>query len=82
MRGKSAKNFRVNNCSSAGKDYEMAGVDLTPANKSLNVSQEEVSTQLYSGDIYLLGGNHLLMKDQENRNEDDTDIMAVGNKFS
>lgn len=39
---------------------------LTPANvnnKSLNVSQEEVSTQLYGGDIYLLGGSHFLMKD-------------------
>ena len=72
LRGKSAKNFReIYNCSSAENPNEhskkgaiMGG--LTPANnnKSLNASQEEVSTQLYGGDIYLLGGSHFLMKDQ------------------
>ena len=48
---------------------------LTPANvnnKSLNASQEEVSTQLYGGDIYLLGGSHFLMKDQVGTNGDGT----------
>ena len=67
LRGKSAKNFReIYNCSSAENPSEHSKKGgLTPANnnKSLNVSQEEVSTQLYGGDIYLLGGSHFLMKD-------------------
>ena len=72
IRGKSATNYReIYNCSSAenANEHSKKGAimgGLTPANvnnKSLNVSQEEVSTQLYGGDIYLLGGSHFLMKD-------------------
>lgn len=43
---------------------------LAATNKSLNVSQEEINTKLYSGDIYLLGGSHCLMEDEQKRDAD------------
>lgn len=61
LRNKSAKAFRAGpSCASAVKGIGSKG--LTPANKSLNMSQEGANTQLYGGDIYLLGGSHFLMK--------------------
>ena len=86
LRGKSASNYHreIYNCSSAENAKEAnhrkggaknIGGGLTPANinnKSLNTSQEEVSTQLYGGDIYLLGGSHFLMKDQVNGSNENT----------
>ena len=67
--------------SPSGKVQGVEGKGFTPANKSLNVSQEEIRTQLYGGDIYLLGGSHFLMKDNENQGSDDPNIAAA-NKFS
>ena len=44
-----------------------------------------MSTQLYGGDIYLLGGSHFLMKDVEKK-EGDADernnMEVAGNKIS
>ena len=44
-----------------------------------------MSTQLYGGDIYLLGGSHFLMKDIEKK-EGDADernnMEVAGNKIS
>jgi len=44
------------------------------------VSQEEIRTQLYGGDIYLLGGSHFIMKDSETQGDDPNN--AAANKFS
>lgn len=52
----------VSNCATSLQEGGSKG-GLTPANKSLNASQEGVSTQLYGGDIYLLGGSHFIMSD-------------------
>ena len=50
---------------------------LTPANRSLNVSQEN-APQLYGGDIFLLGGSHLLQSSEEQKDAE----KAGENKFS
>ena len=52
----------TSNC--AGEIMKTVSKGLTPVNKSLSTSQEGVRTQLYGGDIYLLGGNHLIISDQ------------------
>ena len=45
LRGKSMKKLRaVSNCSSAEREHKAATLNLTPASKALNVSQEEMST--------------------------------------
>ena len=86
LRGKSMKKLRaVSNCSSAEREHKATTLNLTPASKALNASQEEMSTQLYGGDIYLLGGSHFLMKDLEKKegDADDRNNMEVtGNKIS
>ena len=69
----------TSNC--AGEITKNVGKGLTPVNKSLSTSQEGVRTQLYGGDIYLLGGNHLIISDQEkkglgpgNKNDSNSDM--------
>ena len=67
LRHRSTKDIRaVSDSSPSEKGQGVTGKGFTPANKSLNVSQEEIRTQLYGGDIYLLGGSHFLMKESEN----------------
>ena len=53
--------------------------NFSPVNKSLNASQEEIQTQLYGGDIYLLGGSHFIMKENDNSGGDDVSNTAGQN---
>ena len=55
----------TSNC--AGALAKSTSKGLTPVNKSLNASQEGVRTQLYGGDIYLLGGSHCIVNEQEKK---------------
>lgn len=42
------------------------GAPKSPAKKSITKNKEaKIQTQLYGGDIYLLGGSHFIMKDQD-----------------
>ena len=65
VRGKSASNLRLDSNGGSPGKAKIGGVVQT--NKSLNAtSHAEVNAQLYGGDIYLLGGSHCIVQDQNN----------------